>query len=217
MKVYFIAGIGADRRIFNHIELPEGYETEYLDWIAPIQDESLQAYASRLAQKIDPSQPFILIGVSLGGIIATELGKSLHPKATILISSISKSSQLPPYYLTAKMLNLHKMVPTGLIKASAKLKHILIKQGAEDREIIMDMINQADPFFVKWAMQAVLEWKNEINPNPLWHIHGTRDDIFPIKFTTPTHIMRRAGHSLITTHWKELNRILEGLMLQSVN
>ena len=53
MKVYFISGLAADKRIFKNLRLPEGFEPVYLDWISPLKDESLRDYALRLAKKID--------------------------------------------------------------------------------------------------------------------------------------------------------------------
>ena len=73
MKVYFLAGIAADSRIFKNIQLPVGYEAVFIDWITPIRDESLSSYAFRLSDAIDKSEPYYIIGVSLGGIIACEI------------------------------------------------------------------------------------------------------------------------------------------------
>ena len=212
MKVYFISGIGADRRIFNHVTLPAGFEIIHLDWIIPRVDENLPEYAMRLAEKIDREEAFILVGLSLGGIMATEISKQMRPHATIIISSISRSSELPPYFRFAKRFNLHRNLPTGLIRATATLKHKLIRQKAHDRKIILEMIRDADSFFFKWAVNAVLEWQNETDPDPLWHIHGTRDEVFPMRYTRPTHIIRKANHSLVTTHWAELNSLLRILV-----
>ena len=45
MKIYFISGLAADRRIFKNLRLPDGFEPVYLDWISPLKDESLHADA----------------------------------------------------------------------------------------------------------------------------------------------------------------------------
>ena len=42
MKVYFVSGLAADKRVFKHIILPVGFETVYLDWITPLKNESLK-------------------------------------------------------------------------------------------------------------------------------------------------------------------------------
>src|SRR6266487_4519719 len=98
MKVYFISGLAADKRVFKHIQLPPGFEAVHLDWISPQKDESLANYALRLADNINRNEPFALVGLSFGGMLATEIAKRYHPAATILISSVPVSTQLPGYY-----------------------------------------------------------------------------------------------------------------------
>ena len=84
MTAYFISGIGADYRMFTHIRLPEGYQAVYIHWIPPKKKEPLGAYASRLIAQIDTAEPFVLIGLSLGGIMAVEIAKRYPPVCTPL-------------------------------------------------------------------------------------------------------------------------------------
>ena len=67
MNVYFISGLGADRRAFEKINLPERFSIHHLDWIQHNQGESLNDYAKRLAATIDTTQPFAIVGLSMGG------------------------------------------------------------------------------------------------------------------------------------------------------
>lgn len=83
MKAYFISGMGADKRVFTHIQLPEGFEAVFLDWLAPNREETLPSYAMRLADHIDTTEPFVLIGLSFGGMLATEIAKQYPPAATV--------------------------------------------------------------------------------------------------------------------------------------
>ena len=59
--------MGADSRVFEHIQLPAGFQKICLEWITPDKDESLRSYALRLAEGIDLGKPFILVGLSMGG------------------------------------------------------------------------------------------------------------------------------------------------------
>ncbi len=88
MNAYFISGMAADERLFKEIMLPSAYKLQFLSWITPLCKESLSNYASRLANKIDRTEPFILIGLSMGGMMAVEIAKTLHPEKIILISSV---------------------------------------------------------------------------------------------------------------------------------
>src|SRR6478752_103643 len=98
MKVYFISGLAADSRVFHHIRLAEEHEMVHLQWIEPVVNETLGSYAERLAEKIDTAEPFALVGLSMGGMIAAEIAQTYKPVSTILISSIPCSLHLPTYF-----------------------------------------------------------------------------------------------------------------------
>jgi pimeloyl-ACP methyl ester carboxylesterase len=208
MKTYFISGIAADGRIFRRIRLPAGFEPVYLNWIKPLQHESLENYALRLAEKIYKEEPFILIGTSLGGIVATEIALKYHPVAVIIIGSVPVISQLPGYFRMAGKMRLYKIVPGSLYKVSAKVKHWLTPGDPEDKKIIIRMLNETDSAFIKWGIQAVLEWRNKQIPKSLYHIQGTRDQMFPYTFTSPTHTILKGDHMIVVSRAEEINNIL---------
>jgi pimeloyl-ACP methyl ester carboxylesterase len=213
MKTYFISGIGADYRLFVHIRLPEGYETKYIHWIPPVEEEPLAAYARRLAGQIDTSEAFILVGFSLGGIMAIEIAKILNPVCTIIISSIPLSANLPPYFSLAHRLRLTKIASPNLMKLLTSVKHRLTMKSKTDWNIMREVIRSGDDQFIAWAIRAVLEWENTSVPQPLYHLHGTRDEIFPINFTNPTHTIPKGGHVLIMTHAEKINALLQKILL----
>lgn len=208
MKVYFISGIGGDSRLFTHIELPDGFEAVYIHWVAPQQNEILKHYAIRLSKKINTSEPFILIGLSLGGILATEIAKIQHPVCTILIASVPVSSQLPKYYQMAGRLKLYRIVPAVCYKMLAAGTLIFTKMDKADKKLMRQILKVSNPRFIKWAIKAVLNWKNEDIPQPIYHIHGTKDEVFPINCTRPTHRVNRARHTIAMNRAKEVNSIL---------
>ncbi|GGB15465.1 alpha/beta fold hydrolase [Puia dinghuensis] len=213
MKVYCTSGIGADYRLFTHLRLPEGFEVAYIHWIPPVENEKLPAYALRLTQQIDTSEPFILLGLSLGGIMSVEMAKHLHPVCTIIISSVPVSAQLPRFYRMAGNLGLGKLVPASLLKAVTTVKHALMMRPAVNRQLMMDVIRDGDDQFIRWALTAVLEWENTEIPQPLFHLHGTRDEVFPFRLTTPTHIIKKEGHMFLVSSPDIVNRILSDILL----
>jgi pimeloyl-ACP methyl ester carboxylesterase len=215
MKVYFISGMAADSRVFHHIRLPQGYEVVHLDWIQPETNESLPAYALRLAARIDTNEPFALVGLSFGGMLATEIAKQYQPTITILISSIPLSTHLPAYFKFAGKLNLHKMVPVGLFKSSAAAKRFFTTETGEDKKLMWQIIRESDTAMIKWSMHAILTWKNEYMPSPVCHIHGTSDELLPIRFTKPTHIIKKGGHMLVMTAADRVNEILSEALLKT--
>jgi pimeloyl-ACP methyl ester carboxylesterase len=208
VKVYFIPGIGADYRLFLHLRLPEGYEPAYIHWIPPIKKEQLRDYAHRLMQQVDTTEPFILAGLSLGGIMAVEMAKRNPPVCTILISSVSASTELPRLYRVAGALQLGHLIPASFMKLAAIIKHSIWMRTAAGRRLMRQVISAGDNRFIRWAISAVLDWKNTTIPKPLYHIHGTRDEIFPLRLTTPTHIFPKGGHMFLITHPEAVNNFL---------
>ncbi len=211
-KVYFISGLGADHRVFKYIRLPEGMEAVYLHWIDPQPGESLSAYATRLAGRIDTTEPFALVGLSFGGMLATEIAKRCHPVHTVLISSIPLSTHLPSYFRAASALRLHKVVPVGLIKMMAKTKRLISAEKNDDKKLLWQIIDETDPHFIRWAFEAILQWNNTDKPSPLSHIHGARDEVLPARYTTPTHTIHRAGHMMVMTRPAAINSILQATL-----
>lgn len=212
LKVYFISGIGADYRLFTHVRLPPGYETHYIHWITPKSKETLPEYAFRLADQIDTSEPFILVGFSLGGIMSVEIAKRIPPVATILISSVPLQSHLPSIYKIAGALKLGRLIPATSLKIAATLKQVLFLSSPADRHLMFRVIWTGDNRFIRWAVNAVLQWKNDVLPNPLFHIHGTRDDVFPFRRTTPTHPIPKGTHILILDRCQTVNQILAEIL-----
>lgn len=208
-KVYFISGLGADHRVFKYLQLPAGVEAIYLHWIQPEAGESLPSYARRLAAKIDTSEPFALVGLSFGGMLASEIAKSCQPVQTILIASIPVSADLPRYYRAAGRLQLHRLVPIGFVKLMARSKRLLTRESGDDKKLLWQIIDDSDPHFIRWALGAILQWENEKPPVPLLHIHGTRDEVLPARYTHPTHIIEKGGHLVVMTRPAVINKILQ--------
>jgi len=212
VKVYFISGLAADNRVFKHIHLPNGFEAVFLDWMPPQKDESLRHYALRLSEKIDPTEKFILVGLSMGGMIAVEIANHLDPLITIIISSIPVASQLPFYFRVGARFYLHHIIPIRLIKSAAIAKRLFTTETREDKEMLKGIIRESDPRFIKWALAAIVKWDNETVPNKLIHIHGSRDEILVMKFTRPTHIISKAGHLMVMNRSEEINDILREVL-----
>ncbi|MBI1343404.1 MAG: alpha/beta hydrolase [Terrimonas sp.] len=208
MKVYFIPGLGADRRVFKHIRLPNGFDPVYLEWLVPEKKESLKHYASRLSESIDDREDFVLCGLSFGGMLASEISMYKKPALLVLISSIPVSSQLPGYYRKAAAIGLHKIIPVSFFKSAALIKRIFTTETEAEKKMLREMIREVDPAFIDWALQAILDWKKEEWPTHYIHIHGASDELLPVRYTKPTHILQKAGHLAVLNQAAGINAIL---------
>jgi surfactin synthase thioesterase subunit len=214
LKVYFISGLGADERVFKHIQLPGYCQAVHLNWIRPEKNESLKEYSLRMAQRINTKEPFALVGLSLGGMVAIEIAKELKPQKTVLISSIPRSSCMPWYYKFAGTLRLHKIIPIRFIKQLSSIKRLFTTETSEDKKMLRVMIKESDPTFIRWAFAAALKWRSEELPRNLHHIHGSADEILPIRFSKPDHVISKAGHMMILNRAKRINEILRQIFDQ---
>jgi hypothetical protein len=95
-----------------------------------------------------------------------------------------------------------------LVKSAAVAKHFFSAETNDDKILIKQIIKDSDAGFIRWAMDAILKWKNDISPASFIHIHGTEDEVLPMRFVKPTHVIQKAGHSMVMTNAKQLNEIL---------
>jgi len=193
---------------FKRIKLPAGYEPVYLDWITPEKDESLTAYARRFSYLIKNDDAFILIGLSFGGMLACELARLRNPIKTIIISSIPTSNELPWYFKRAGKIGLHKKVPVKLLKAATVLNRIVGAGSPEDKAVIYNYVKNAKPDFIRWSLDAIMNWSQAERLPGIVHLHGSKDHLLPLKYTHPDFIIKNGGHLMVLNKADEVNKIL---------
>lgn len=208
--VYFISGLGADRRAFKKLIFPPDFNLVHLDWIPAQSNESLEDYAAKLALNIDTSVPFYLIGLSFGGMLATEIAKKLNPVHTFLISSTPTFKELPWYYRIAGALRLQKLVPVSFLKKGNNIGlKFLGAKTRDERVLLKQLVIDSDPYFMKWALTCILNWRNVERPLNLTHIHGTADNILPFRFLAkPDFIIQDGGHFMVYANAAEIIKII---------
>lgn len=212
MKVYFISGLGADKRVFNNIHLNNDFEPEYLEWIEPQKSETLKDYALRLALRINFKEPFAIVGLSMGGMIAVEIAKHYSVSKLILLSSVPTSNELPFLYRMSLHLKFHRMVPTSVFKSASILKWIFNTESLENKKLMRQIIRDADTNFVKWALNAIVMWKNEEVPEQLFHIHGDDDFLLPLKNTHATHVIKGGSHMMVLNQAEEVSFLINDIL-----
>lgn len=50
-ELFLISGLGADRRVFEFLDLRE-YKLNFIEWIQPLRNESIESYARQLLDQI---------------------------------------------------------------------------------------------------------------------------------------------------------------------
>lgn len=182
MNLYFISGLGADRRAFEKLKLPPQFMLHYLDWITHQKGETLNDYAKRLAASINTKEPFSIIGLSMGGMIASAMTQFLQPYKTILISSVGCREEFPPLFKLARLTQLHHLMPISLLRKPNVMAYWLFgAKTKNERRLMHHIISSADAHFIKWGIGAILSWNYRVRPKELYHIHGDKDKILPLR------------------------------------
>ena len=209
-SIYLIPGLGAGSEIFEYLILPEDRVIIHrLEWLIPeSEQESLENYALRMTAFIKDEMP-ILIGVSFGGLLAQEISKLIPVKKVIIISSLKKRSELPRRLKLLQTLGLYKMLPTRRISRIDDFSrfnfHQTVKRKAELYNRYMRVRNEK---YLNWAIKSVLHWKGDGDISNLVHIHGTRDEIFPIKYIENCIPVENGTHAMIITKAKKISQII---------
>jgi hypothetical protein len=208
MRIYFIPGLGVDERLFMNLKLP-GYELRYIHWILPDKNESLPAYALRLAEQIDTSQPFILSGVSFGGMCATEIAKVLKPVKVILISSCKTNDELPWNIRCWKYFPLHKLLGDRFyINSALRGKEAFGFKGKEQKKLLRDMLESMPAGYFPRACNCIIEWKNSSYEQNTIHIHGDNDHILPFRNIKNAIRIKGGSHVMVLNSAEEVSRTL---------
>ena len=212
MKAYFISGLGADRRVFYKIQLPSGYQPVHLEWISPLPNENFSDYAKRFSQLIQPDEDFILIGLSFGGILASEIAKITNPKKLIIISSLSSYKELPWYFKLVGKLGLQKIISPSLYKQATIINRFMGAGNKEMKSIVYDYVRKTDSEFIRWSLNAILNWSQLDKLPNLIHIHGSNDHLLPLRFVHADYIVLNGGHLMVMNKAKEVNGILKEIL-----
>lgn len=211
MIVYCLSGLGADERVFTALRL--NATLRHVSWIKPKADESIQEYSKRLVGQIDASQPFALLGVSFGGLVAQFMAALLPQARVIIVSSGSAKSQLPASSQLPFLLPLVRRLPPGLLMPPRRLMAWLF--GVErwrEQMLFYQILKDTDPHFVRWALLAVLDMP-EIPPvKGLVQLHGTADRVIPCPKTASVIRLEGAGHFMIYNRAGELSSKINKLL-----
>lgn len=210
-KVYFISGLGADRRVFEFLDL-SFCEPVFLDWIKPLKNETLPSYAQRLCSDVKEPDA-ILVGMSLGGMMATEFAKN-HPRARVIILASNKTSKEFPGYLRGLLnyLPLYKLTTRALlIRIMPIILWFLGAKTERQRQLLRNVVMETDIPFIKWSISAVARWKSKDIPPNVTHIHGTADRILPYKYVKPHYTIEGGEHLMIKTKPAEISALLKKL------
>ncbi len=106
-------------------------------------------------------------------------------------------------------------MPLKSTKASAPIQNRFLGVSTpEDIKVAEYYRKNADPVYTEWAVNEVVNWKNDwLHPN-ISHIHGDNDKMFPIKTIAPNYIVKGGGHFMIMNRATEVSGFVNSILNQ---
>lgn len=214
IKVYFISGMCYNCSVFDNLKLPKGFKKVYIEWYVPREDETLNEYAHEMAEKIDTSRPFVLVGYSFGAVVIQEMNRFLSPMKTIIISSFKSEREIPTFFKAIRMTNLTEKVPKRLYSSTDFITNAFNRfvYNVPTSEL-SDIMTYTDPVYVKWAIKQITEWIPENKNKHLYHIHGTLDQVFPYELIRDAFPVENGDHLMVMKKANIVSSILSGILL----
>ena len=216
MKIYQISGLGANGNAFRNLKIKDGFEQVNIPWIEPEKNESLAHYSERMLDKINPTEDFLLMGLSFGGIIVQEMNRLVNPKHTILLSTVKSRDEIPALFRLSSSTNAHKIIPMKFFTSNHIFSYMMMRKlyYSKKEDQINDIFEFKGANYLRWSINQIVNWKSkdEFMIENFTHIHGNKDIVFPISnirdckvIDGGTHIMVMQKPKLVST---EINKIL---------
>lgn len=211
--IYLIPGQGSDYRVFKNLSLDSSFEVRNIYYSIPEKGMKLPDYARELSKQIDTTRNFILVGVSLGGMIATEINEFLSPKKTIIISSAKNRKELPFRYRFQRIIPLYKIFPKRVLKGGAFIMQPLVEPDRnKDKDTFVGMLKDKDPDFLKRTIGMIMQWDRTVHNNNIFHIHGDKDKTIPIRNVNYNHLIQKGSHMMVLTRGEEISTIINSIL-----
>lgn len=208
--IYFVPGLAAGPEIFENLELSEDkYDINYLSWKEPLaSEETITNYAMRMCDDIKHEKP-VLVGVSFGGIMVQEMSQFIETKKVIIISSVKSRKELPKRFQMAKFTKAYKLFPSKIVSNFESYTQYFLGKSLKKRaDIYKKYLSVRSEIYLNWAVTNIVKWENKFTPENLLHIHGTKDNVFPLEKIKNCIQIEKGTHVMILTKAKKITTII---------
>lgn len=208
MKLYVVSGLGADFKVLEKITFPQNLEVVFLDWIMPEKNEDFHHYVKRMADRIDDSEPFSLLGYSFGGIIVQEIDKIKAAEKVVIMGSIKSHKEKSRFIKLGEVTKIPRFLPQQLFNINSATVYSLARGIVDPKNPkLLEYFMVRDTYYLKWSIEKVSAWKFEENPKVI-QILGSKDIVFPLKYSKPDYVVQNGTHLFPATKPKEVSKIL---------
>lgn len=208
MKLYVISGLGADFKVLEKINFPDNLEVVFLDWLIPENKEDLHHYVERMADRVDDSEPFALLGYSFGGLIVQEIDKIKSAEKVVIMGSIKSDKEKSRFIKFGEISRITKYLPQSMFNVKSAAIYSVARNIVDPKNPkLMEYFTVRDQYYLKWGIEKVSDWKFEENPKVI-QILGSKDIVFPVKYSKPDYIVQNGTHLFPATKPKQVSKIL---------
>lgn len=218
MDLYLIPGLGADKRLFAKLDLGE-HELHFLEWPSMPLGSALVDYARVLATQIDATKPHVLIGVSMGGMVAQELAAITHPQKVIIVSSWKGPSEMPRHLKLLRGTHPERILTATILKQTLPFARWQMGvESPEDVALFNDLITVHSVDQLKAQINACITWNGPSEPvKDLVHIHGDQDRLMPIGHVHDAHCIHGGSHFMVFSRAREVGEEVKAALRTAFN
>jgi hypothetical protein len=115
-----------------------------------------------MAEKVDDSEPFCLVGYSFGGIMVQEINRLKPAEKVVILGSIKSDKEKSRFIKTGEVTKIPRILPVGLFNEKQPM-YMLYQKAFDPKNPNFFNILGKDPYYLKWSVEKVSEWKFEEN------------------------------------------------------
>ena len=195
--------------MLEKIKFPANLEVIFVPWLIPEKGEHFKDYVLRIAENIDDSQPFSLLGYSFGGIMVQEIDKIKPAEKIVILGSIKSDKEKSRFIKVGEVTRIPKYLPENIFTEKSALGYSFIRKLFDPNSPrIMEYFNVRNPYYLKWSIEKIAAWKFEENPKVI-QILADKDIVFPIKYSKPNYVIENGTHLFPATKPREVSTILQ--------
>lgn len=212
-KIYVISGLGADFKVLDKLKFSENLEVVFLPWLIPEKNEDFSHYVQKMAENIDDSKPFYLLGYSFGGILVQEINRLKPAEKTVILGSIKSNLEKSGFLKAGEITKLPKFLPTAIFNEKSAIVYAVLRKFFDIKNPnIMDYFAVRNPYYLKWCLEKISAWKFVADPKVI-QILGEKDLIFPPKYSKADYIIPNGTHLFPAIKPRQVSEILKEIFI----
>lgn len=83
--------------------------------------------------------------------------------------------------------------------------------GAQNSKLLKEILNDTDTGFIRWAMNKILAWEVDEEVKDLYHIHGSKDRLIPLKHPSAK-VVNEGGHFMVVDKANEVSELVNEIL-----